>query len=535
MGPNKRYAVALWLLMPALGCLVAVANELLSVGRGIYLSGALAHGTSVSALTQRDVALPAAAAACATCHRRSGLGGSEGTAKVPPITAAALFAPRAAAPTRSAYTERSLIRAITSGIDANGRLLDSLMPRYALDPNASEAIAAYLRQLGPTNSPGVSDDKVHLATVIADDAPAGAHAAIERVLMRYFQIKNGGSRRELERAAAARRHPNGSRADRAFRIWTLAIWRLHGPSSTWTSQLRQLELEQAPFALLSGATGADWQVVHEFCEQRGIPCILPIAEPPVTADGDFYSLYFSPGVHLDARVTANHLARRLPNKKSKVAVFRRGDTRSDSAWSAFRTRWRELGFAEPSQEIVIGDVVTAVRASANREIPEAMVLWLDPQSLAKATSALSGLRRLSPVLYTAESFTDLSQLPVPLSVGSRIRHVYPYSLPNTKGASFARERVWLQGQGLGDLDVRLAGQALFACHVVGEQLAGIGNNFSREYFLEGLEHMLDGAPMTSLFPRTSLGPQQRFLSRGAYIVGKERDGLDARNATWVDM
>jgi hypothetical protein len=154
--------------------------------------------------------------------------------------------------------------------------------------------------------------------------------------------------------------------------------------------------------------------------------------------------------------------------------------------------------------------------------------------LVSAVTALGGLERLPALRYSAESFTDLTQLPADFSAHAHLRHVYPYSLPNATGTVFVREQVWLRGQGLGDLDVRVAGRVLFACHVVGEQLAGIGNNFSREYFMEGLEHMLDGTNMTTLFPRTVLGPQQRYLSRGAYIVESANSG-GAANATWMEM
>lgn len=534
MAPDTRVASVYGLLFAALTGAASGATDLASVGRSIYTTGTLVNGSSIHATAQQDVTLPAAAAACANCHRRSGLGGSEGTARVLPITAAALFSPRTAAPIRPAYTDATLIRAITSGIGADGRRLDALMPRFALDRHSAQALTAYVHQLGATTTPGVDDHTLHLATVIADDAPAQTRDAVERVLARYFASKNGGSRHEVERAAASRRHAYGERADRAFRTWTLAVWRLHGPADTWGPQLRQFEQQQAPFALISGATGAHWQVVHEFCEQRAIPCILPIAEPPDNADQDFYSLYFTPGARLEARVTANHLARALPDLQARVTVLRRGDALSDSAWLSFSARWRELGYREPQQKIVSPEERAAPTRLELQDQPDAVVLWLDSPSMVSAVTALGGLERLPALIYTAESFTDLTQLPADFSARAHLRHVYPYSLPNAKGTAFAREQVWLRGQGLGDLDVRIAGQVLFACHVVGEQLAGIGNNFSREYFMEGLEHMLDGTNMTTLFPRTALGPQQRYLSRGAYIVESAIGGA-AANVTWVDM
>lgn len=535
MAPNKRAMAACGLWLATLTCAMAGATDLAGAGRSIYTTGMLANGSSIHATAQQDVTLPAAAVACANCHRRSGLGGSEGAVRVLPITATALFSPRTAAPVRPAYTDATLIRAITAGIGADGRRLDPLMPRFAISGETGRALTSYLRQLGATTAPGVDGHTLHLATVIADDAPAPARDAVERVLTRYVETKNGGSRHEAARAAASRRHPFGERADRAFRTWTLDLWRLHGPVDTWEPQLQHYERLRAPFALLSGTSSAHWQVVHEFCERRGIPCILPIAEPPAAADRDFYSLYFTPGARLEARVTANHLARALPDRQARVIVLRRDDALSDGAWHSFSARWRELGYREPQQRIVTPADLVAAHPLALPEELDAVVLWLDAPALVSMVGSLTGLEHLPPLRYSAERFTDLTQLPADFSARARLRHVYPYSLPNSKNTSFARERAWLRSQGMDDLDVRIAGRVLFACHVVGEQLAGIGNNFSREYFLEGLEHMLDGTSMTTLFPRTALGPQQRYLSRGAYIVETANGGAWPANATWVEM
>ncbi len=533
--PNRRVATAFCLVAAAWVHAAIAAADLSSVGRSIYTTGKPADGASVLATAQDDVPLPAAAVACANCHRRSGLGGSEGSVRVLPITATALFNPRTTAPIRPAYTDESLLRAIRSGVAADGRTLNRLMPRYAIEDNDHGALTAYLHQLGAVSTPGVNAQTLQLATIIADDTPAATQAAIERVLTRYVTIKNGGSRHEAARAAASRRHPFGERADRAFRTWALTIWRLRGTSDTWGPQLRQFERNQAPFVVLSGATGSDWQVVHDFCEERGIPCILPIADPPAYADQDFYSLYFTPGARLEARVTANHLARELPNGDASVTVLRRHDAPSDAAWQSFSARWRELGYAEPRQAIVTDDLGNLARAITPQNQPDALVVWLDSPSLMRVIASLGGSRPLPNLVYTAESFTDLTKMRADFAVGTRIHHVYPYSLPNAKGTAFVRESIWLRGQGLGDLDVRVAGRVLFACHVVGEQLTGIGSNFSREYFMEGLEHMLDGTNMTTLIPRTTLGPQQRFLSRGAYVVDNALRGFATGNATWVEM
>ena len=90
--------------------------------------------------------------ACATCHRRSGYGTSEGRFVIRPIIGPALrqeqtvpvHSPRVKArlgtSQRPPYTEALLARAIRSGIDAAGKPLDPAMPRYALSDAEMKAL-----------------------------------------------------------------------------------------------------------------------------------------------------------------------------------------------------------------------------------------------------------------------------------------------------------------------------------------------------------------------------------------------------------
>jgi hypothetical protein len=59
--------------------------------------------------------------------------------------------------------------------------------------------------------------------------------------------------------------------------------------------------------------------------------------------------------------------------------------------------------------------------------------------------------------------------------------------------------------------------------MVGEALMHLMDSFSREYFVERVEHGVTTTLMPSYFPHLSLGPDQRYASRGAYIV---KDGGD---------
>jgi hypothetical protein len=69
--------------------------------------------------------------------------------------------------------------------------------------------------------------------------------------------------------------------------------------------------------------------------------------------------------------------------------------------------------------------------------------------------------------------------------------------------------------------------------MIGGGLFGIGTYFNRDFFIENIEHMVDNATYTSVYPYMSLAPEQRFVSKGARIGAFDSDNPD-RLVTVVD-
>ncbi len=118
--------------------------------------------------------------ACLQCHGRRGQGKSEGGVRVPPIAWRQVIGPgmNGAGP-RKPYDEDALRRAVIDGVDAEGRSLGVVMPRYALSAAQWQELSAY----------GVDDQTLRIGSVLpvsGPDAPLGRtiQAAIESVLSR---------------------------------------------------------------------------------------------------------------------------------------------------------------------------------------------------------------------------------------------------------------------------------------------------------------------------------------------------------------
>ena len=543
MAPLRRALVPLWISATLFSATAQSAADdavaLLALGRAIYQTGYRSDGSPVTATVQQDVPLPPGSGACASCHRRSGIGTAEGRSRSLNLTAPALFAATTKPPLRPAYDATTIARALVGGVSADGRSLGGLMPRYRLTDDDLQGLVAYLHTLGSEASPGVSATDLTVATIVAEDAPAGDRQALEAVLARYVAIKNAGTRREVERAAAADRHHFGLSRDRAYRRWQLDVWTLKGPASTWDAQLADYYEKNPPFAVLSGTTGHDWAVVHAFCENRRIPCVLPIAAAPPNASNDFYGMYYSSGVELDARVTAASVAADLAGEQARTLVLYHDNEGGRTASAALLAAWQRLGLPpftmraiDPSQAISSRDWSRLLAESR----PTVLIAWLSTSQLAGLAVTPAGAKGLPNTVYTAESFTRWSGTPISAEVHSRVRHVYPYTLPRPDLNQFPREQAWLKSQKLESLPLLPAAQALFACHAFGEALSDMESTFSRDYLLETLEHSLDGTQMTSIYPATTLGPNQRTISRGGYVteIGDIGSATPFVNAKWIE-
>ena len=497
-------------------------DPLIASGKRIYLEGRLIDGTPLRATVIGDVSLRGDKMACVSCHRRSGLGTVEGKILTPAITGDLLFQPKKTARyRRSEYTDESLSRAIRDGVDAAGRSLEPLMPHYVFDDENMRALIAYLKTLSTKAAPGVTDETIHFATVVTEEVKPEDRRAMLDVLERYIRDKNGGTRQETTRARARTSNVKKNHY-LSYRKWTLSTWELTGPPETWRAQLEKHYRQQPVFALLSGTSTHNWQPVHRFCEDLGIPCLLPITDLPVITSSDFYTLYFSRGLVLEAETIAKFLSGGIQTGQDKriVQVFH-NDESGLLMSRAFRSAWEKQGGAVEDQVFARDQKFTGGfwKRFVSRIKPSVLLLWLPPGDLAGLDDLNEKLSGTPEVIYLSGSM--MGDAPLALhseTIRGKIYLAYPYSLPRAGKPQFLREESWLRIKKIDAGRKTIKAKTVFACALAGEALMHIENIFSREYFLERIEHMLDSSALTSIYPQVSLGPDQRYAAKGSYIV-----------------
>lgn len=489
----------------------------IAAGKRIYEKGLLASGEALRA--ERDgMVMSGASAACIQCHRRSGMGGYEGGAVVPPVAGPMLFnAPppsadsrRRRAPgvrlidyhfrTRPAYTDAALARAIRDGVSPAGHRFDYLMPRYSLGDDDLAALAAYLKSLSAQPSPGVDRTTVHFATVVASAGPEQRETMLE----------------VLDACFRERMPRSGSGA----RKWRLHVWDLKGPPEEWSSELQRRYREQPVFAMVSGLGQGGWGPVARFCEGAGVPCLFPNTDLPEYREGDFYSLHFFDGVALEASILARRLAERpAPQRAGRIVQVFRADDIGAAASRALRDR--RPGPAAVDWPLD-GSIESDWRLPALGE-EDTLVLWLRPSDLERFVQ-----RNPAPPageIYLSGTLAGLERIPLRGPWRAAARIAYPFDLPERRGMRMGFNlHPWLKKQGIAPRDERLQGSTLAACGLLADGMARIRDIYLRDYLIESIETAMGNSAASAPFPRFGLGPNQRFGSKGAYIVRLGGDG-----------
>jgi mono/diheme cytochrome c family protein len=510
-----------------------VDEELVAIGRRLYREGLLASGQPVEATVQGDVPVDGTQFTCVSCHRRAGMGAIEADRVVAPVSGQELYRPRESGyEPRPAYTDETLARVLREGIDPAGRAMDPLMPLYELPDREMAGLIAYLKTLSAEFSPGVTDEEIRFATVIAGDVDPALEKAMLDVLETFFDEKNRRTRHEVRRLEAGPWIRDYKY--KAYRFWVFEPWRLKGPPQTWPAQLEEHYERRPAFALVSGVAAGDWRPIHDFCERRQIPCLLPNTDWPVTSGDDYYTMYFSKGLTLEAQAITRHLSEQ-PAAVRTLHVFRE-DGSGSAAARASRLAARE----HESVSTVDWVLAPRERLSAHRldeRLDEsganAAMLWLGQEDLAELGPGFelgSGAR-----IYLSSTLLDGDVSALPDTMRARSSAVHPYTLPEELKSRAGRVRGWLRSRKIDGPHERVRAQTYFACMMVGDALGHIKRYFYRDYFMDSLEHADRMAVYSAFYPRLSFGPGQRYLAKGCYVVplGGDREQAPSARTSWV--
>jgi ABC-type branched-subunit amino acid transport system substrate-binding protein len=428
-------------------------------GRTLFLTGRIAGPPPSAMVGAGDVAVPATAVPCASCHGRDGHGHAERGIVPADITWPALSAPYAASGRqRPPYSDTSVIRAVTMGIDAAGNRLDPIMPRFHLTAADAAALLVYLKRLGTLPEPGLDDHTLVLGTVL--DEP---DAAVGAALSAYLAAVNQG----------------GGLFGRRLGLRIEQLAPLEAPDHA----IARLLGSDATFAILAPFIAGDEREAVAAADAGGMPIIGPLTPSTQAAPRSRYVFYLDGGVEAEARALAGFAAT-MPGSPSIVD----DGTLTWHAAAIAATTATSADSAPPAHPANRGPLLWFANHAPNHDdLSSRQAILLPGALLADARGA-----PLPAWVAFAGGLPDF--IPDAASEYAAVASGYPLP-PDAKPSQR---------------------QALAAATIIVEALRRAGRDVTREWLVDALETLQDFH--TGLTPPVSYSATRRIGSDGAWIV-----------------
>lgn len=516
----------------------------LKLGEIMYRNGILPSGEPMRAHIRGDVDVDSSAFSCVSCHMRSGLGSKEGGVFTTPTNGRTLYEPRDTLGTgnnkpsgmsmtdarkdakngiispqppsaRPAYNDATLAKVLREGVDPAGRVIDPVMPRYLLEDADMAILVIYLKNLSMEYSPGVDKDFIRFATIVAPDVPQEQVTAMMEPLESFVKAANKQQQdheRQLVKLKEKKQEPT-------YRRVKLIRWDLKGSPDTWRNQMEEYYRREPVFALVAGMSPNGWQPMRDFSESNGIPCLLPNTEFPVISDTDWYTLYFSKGLHLEGSTAARYLkTQENPALTTNIIQIFRQSPQGQSLAAGFEQELKDQGLSlAASVRLNPGEMLTSklLQDLIDHHKPGAIALWVESGDLKQVATVPQILSGAIPVMVSG-TYLGKGLWTVPEQARPLTYITWPYRLPQDEKRFDSFYATPGTDQKLTDEQRIIRSRTYAALLVLTQALKGMKGNFYRD-------HMFDIISMKSdvefpLYERFSFGPDQRYASKGCYIV-----------------
>lgn len=498
-------------------------SELERHGKHIYTVTSSPSGDAITAFLRiSSVTAPGEAMPCVNCHGPDGLGRPESDVNPGNIVWSELTKPYRVRLTggreRPPYTEETLARAITQGIDPAGNRLALTMPVYTMPELDLVALIAYVKKLGSELEVGVSAGSIRLATILpARGRFADTGRAIESMLRAYLtdlNAKGGIYNRTLE-LEVVDAGESGSSALAAF---------------------HQLVERGGTFALLAPyLAGADREIA-EAANEAGIPVVGPYTLFPLGPEQlNRTVFYLLSGVREEGLAFLDYASAEFRKTSRSVALVVRKEGVPMDVVDAVLEHARRKGL-EPLRPISYAQgSLDAPRLA--RELKEAgvglVLFYGSTQELAALGAAAAPIdwaprMFLSGTAVSQEIFTLAGGLPDDLFLA------YPVLPSDQSPAGSLEISRLMDAHGLPKGPFRAQLSAFCACKIMLEALKAAGSQLTREGLVTALERFYQFD--TGLTPRISYGPNRRIGAWGAYILkvdAVKRDLIPVSG--WIDL
>ena len=476
-------------------------------GKEIYLNGEGDGGVILAALGGGDLEVPAGSFPCSNCHGVRGEGSREGGIQPPRLDWRSLSSASESQLTRNsrgAYTETSLARAISLGVDANGARLHPGMPRYKMTAAQMGGLIAYLKKIGeePDFDPGLSEDSIKV----------GAALPMSGALSKIGE--------DIKAALGACFLEINSKGGIYGRRVELLIEDSQGdPAGTLQATRRLVERDNV-FALLGSFEPQGSGETNEFLSRNQVPLIGPVTlSPRLPAVPSPYVFYLLPGFSEQARSLVDFVGSERTRPKarpaSRIAVVYSESEFDRDALEGLRSQLKiysmQMVVEHRYEAGAMGSVSAVKHVAANN--PDYVFFFGGGNDLERFVGEIDRARVEAGILSSAVMI-GRAAFSLPPAVAERTYLSYPFSLPER--AELSDFIATMQRGGVSLRSAPFQTVAYAAARVFIEAARNSSRQISRKGLIDSLERLQDY--QTGVIGPVTFGANRRIGASGSYIV-----------------
>jgi ABC-type branched-subunit amino acid transport system substrate-binding protein len=499
-----RQRLRAFLLFSCLACSsTALALDEAEVrGKLIYFDGISARGTNITAVVGDEAAmLPGSAMPCASCHGSDGLGRPEGGLLPLDIRWSELVKTYGHVHENGrrhpAFDEASFARSMVGGVDPANNQMDRSMPLYQMSSDDMADLIAYMKVLEYDDDPGVSEDRVQVATLLPLNGPVGetgqAMAQVMQAKFSEINEKGGIFGRKIDLLVV----PLGS-----------------SPDASIQNMEKALDAEGVFAVVGAYSVGLD-EALLGLMRKDHVPLVGPFTLDPGDAFLDAAAFYLYPGLSEQAGVLAEQ-ALSQGAAPGTVAVAGPASKRIDPLVKGASDRIRKAeGGPDPIIERYADEEFDAAALAEGIGDSEALIFFGSHTELEALLGVLSKLDR-APRIYLLSSLLAKPLFDAPAAFDQRMFIAYPTLSSDVTQRGREEYQLLAETYSLPHEHVQAQLAALAAAKLLVEGLRRAGRTLSRVRLVEGIEDLYEFK--TGVTPPLTYGPNRRIGALGAHIV-----------------
>lgn len=475
-------------------------------GKQIYVKTVSPSGREITArVGKSQMVAPGVSLPCINCHGHDGVGLVESGVTATTITWEELTKPygvrHITGREHPPYTEETLARAISQGLDPAGRELDVSMPRYTMSEADMADLIAYIRRIGTVLDPGLEETSIRVGTflpLVGRLSPMGK--SMESVLKGFFEDINRwggvyGRRLEL--------HPV----------------ELEETAASPLEAARRLMESEDIFALVGPFVAGAEDAIASLAEELEVPVVGPFTIRPADVNLlNRFTFYIYSGITEQVRAMLIFAREKLRGPTGSAAVVYSSKETPEAVLDAAERQARKLGWKRLEKiETAGGTLSPHLFVGTLKQRDTGVVIHLGTWEEIKAMVQEADRIEWSPQLYLPGSSAGEDLFQILENWGNRVYLAYAtapldYTGPGAK--DFSRFRA---SRKLPERHLAAQISSYCAAKIFVEGLKRTGRQLSREKFIKAMDGMMQFE--TGLTPPITYNINRRIGAYGSHVLG----------------